>query len=59
MIDDKNDNSALAISLRGLLKIARVLRAKRMTAGALTLATPELKFKLDNDTQNPTDVSEY
>jgi len=30
-----------------------------MQAGALTLATPELKFKLDNESQNPTDVSEY
>ena len=25
----------------------------------MTLASPELKFKLDNDSQNPTDVSEY
>jgi exosome complex exonuclease DIS3/RRP44 len=42
-----------------LLKIARVLRAKRVKAGALSLASPELKFKLDNESQNPTDVSEY
>ena len=46
-------------SLRGLMKIAAVLRAKRMQAGALTLASPELKFKLDNESQNPTDVTEY
>jgi len=49
MIDDPNDNTEMTQSLRGLLKIARVLRAKRMQAGALTLATPELKFKLDNE----------
>ena len=30
-----------------------------MDAGALTLASPELKFKLDNESQNPTDVTEY
>ena len=30
-----------------------------MEAGALTLASPELKFKLDNESQNPTDVTEY
>lgn len=30
-----------------------------MDAGALTLSSPELKFKLDNETQNPTDVTEY
>ena len=59
MIDDPTDNTPLTVSLRGLLKIARVLRARRNRAGALTLATPELKFKLDNESQNPTDVSEY
>jgi len=36
-----------------------VLRKRRTKKGALTLASPELKFKLDNDSQNPTDVSEY
>ena len=36
-------------SLRGLLTIARVLRDRRTQAGALTLASPELKFKLDNE----------
>ena len=50
MIDDPTDKSVMTKSLRGLLKIARVLRQKRMDAGALTLATPELKFKLDNET---------
>ena len=30
-----------------------------MDAGALTLSSPELKFKLDNESQNPTDVTEY
>lgn len=49
MIDDKKDNSNLTKSLRGLLQIARVLRDRRVAAGALTLASPELKFKLDND----------
>ena len=49
MIDDKTDQSVMTTSLRGLMKIAAVLRAKRMQAGALTLASPELKFKLDNE----------
>jgi exosome complex exonuclease DIS3/RRP44 len=49
MIDDKNDNSPLTKSLRGLLEIARVLRDRRVKNGALTLASPELKFKLDNE----------
>ncbi len=59
MIDDKSDHSPLTQSLRGLLEIARVLRDRRIAQGALTLASPELKFKLDNESQNPTDVSEY
>jgi exosome complex exonuclease DIS3/RRP44 len=59
MIDDKKDNTNLTNGLRGLLRITRVLRQRRNDAGALTLATPELKFKLDNESQNPTDVSEY
>jgi exosome complex exonuclease DIS3/RRP44 len=59
MIDDKKDKTPLTQSLRGLLSIARVLRERRVKAGALTLASPELKFKLDNESQNPTDVSEY
>ena len=59
MIDDPDDNGPLTISLRGLLRIARVLRQRRIDAGALTLASPELKFKLDNESQNPTDVTEY
>lgn len=50
MIDDPTDKTVMTKSLRGLLKIARVLRQKRMDAGALTLASPELKFKLDNET---------
>ena len=49
MIDDKKDSSPLTLSLRGLLRIARVLRDRRVANGALTLASPELKFKLDNE----------
>lgn len=49
MIEDKNDKTPLTQSLRGLLSIARVLRDRRILGGALTLASPELKFKLDND----------
>ena len=59
MIDDVEDQSVMTKSLRGLLKIAGVLRKRRMEAGALTLASPELKFKLDNASQTPTDVTEY
>ena len=59
MIDNPEDTSELTESLRRLLKIATVLRNKRNEKGALTLASPEIKFKLDADRENPTDVSEY
>ena len=59
MIDDPNNHAPLTEGLRGLLKIATALRDKRMFNGALTLSSPEIKFKLDNKSQNPTDVSEY
>jgi exosome complex exonuclease DIS3/RRP44 len=59
MIDDKDDKTELTESLRRLLKIATVLRNRRNDQGALTLASPEIKFKLDVDRENPTDASEY
>jgi exosome complex exonuclease DIS3/RRP44 len=39
--------------------IARILRRKRIEMGALTLASPEVRFKLDAETHNPTDVCMY
>lgn len=59
MINNRDDHSDLTESLRGLLKIATVLRNRRNEQGALTLASPEIKFKLDVDRENPTDASEY
>lgn len=57
MINDKNDNTVLTQSLRNLLHIARHLRQGRIDKGALSLASMELRFTLDND--RPTGVSEY
>ena len=59
MIDNPQDKTELTESLRRLLKIATVLRNRRNDQGALTLASPEIKFKLDVDRENPTDASEY
>jgi exosome complex exonuclease DIS3/RRP44 len=39
--------------------LAKGFRAKRMAAGALTLASPEVRFVLDQATQNPLDVAMY
>lgn len=59
MIDDKSDKSELTKSIRYLMKIAVQLRQKRNDAGALTLASPEVRFNLEKDTLNPTDVALY
>jgi len=45
--------------LRNLNKLAKIIRAERMAAGALELASHEMRFELDSETQDPTDVAEY
>ncbi|KAF1787954.1 Ribonuclease II/R, conserved site [Phytophthora cactorum] len=45
--------------IKTLNTIATRLRAKRIEAGALTLASPEVRFVLDTETQNPLDVQMY
>lgn len=47
MMDDPDNNEDLTKSLRGLLEVATALRERRYQAGALTLSSPEVKFKLD------------
>lgn len=46
-------------SVQNLNKFAIKLRQKRIDEGALTLASTEVRFKLDAETQSPTDVSMY
>ena len=55
-IDDPNAQDDIALSVRSLNRIAKKLRHKRMLAGALTLASPEVRFRLENDSQDPVDV---
>ena len=55
--DDGSDIQAGAV--KRLASLARKLRAKRIEAGALTLASPEVKFALDSESLNPTDVQAY
>ncbi|RNF06806.1 exosome complex exonuclease RRP44 isoform X1 [Trypanosoma conorhini] len=59
MIDDANDTSEIAVSLRHLMNISRHFKAKREKDGALFLASQEFKFKVDNDHVNPTDMQVY
>ena len=55
--EDPNDVQACAV--KGLARLARKFRKKRIDAGALTLASPEVKFVLDSESLNPTDVTAY
>ncbi|XP_035719355.1 exosome complex exonuclease RRP44-like isoform X1 [Vespa mandarinia] len=55
-IDDVNQNDVLAESLRTLNNFAKKLKKKRMDKGALTLASPEIYLREDNETHEPIDV---
>jgi len=60
MIDQPDDpNDVQACAVKGLASLARKLRKRRLEAGALTLASPEVKFVLDSESLNPTDVQAY
>jgi exosome complex exonuclease DIS3/RRP44 len=59
MLDDPAAGSDICKSVKQLNVIAKLLRKRRMDAGALTLASPEVKFVLDSESQNPTDVQVY
>lgn len=55
-IDDVNDDSAIAASLRILLKLSKILKNRRVANGALVLASSEVRFNVDSETADPIDV---
>jgi exosome complex exonuclease DIS3/RRP44 len=60
MIDQPDDEEDIkAGAVKRLNSLARILRKRRIAAGALTLASPEVKFVLDSESLNPTDVQAY
>jgi exosome complex exonuclease DIS3/RRP44 len=48
-IDDPSQNDELTQSMRTLLHLSKILRQKRMDAGALNLASPEVRIETDSD----------
>ena len=58
-MDDARLDDPLTTSLRTLNALAKKLKAKRSADGALTLASPEVRFVLDSETSDPTDVGVY
>ncbi|KIY50234.1 RNB-domain-containing protein [Fistulina hepatica ATCC 64428] len=57
--DDQHQQDDLAKSIRLLNSLAIKLKAKRMAAGALNLASPEVKIQLDSsESSDPIDVEQ-
>ncbi|XP_062515384.1 exosome complex exonuclease RRP44-like isoform X2 [Corticium candelabrum] len=55
-IDDKHKNDEVTKSLRSLNAMAKILKQRRVDKGALLLASPEVKFTLDDATHDPIDL---
>ena len=59
ILNDPNDNSVMAMSIKIMDKITKHLKQQRLDAGALILSSNSMKFNLDNETNTITDISEY
>eukprot|EP00300_Choanocystis_sp_HF-7_P013762 c18439_g1_i1.p1 GENE.c18439_g1_i1~~c18439_g1_i1.p1 ORF type:complete len:968 (+),score=237.71 c18439_g1_i1:29-2932(+) len=58
-IDDQSLTDDLTQDLRNLNKLAKHLKARRKEAGALNLASADVRFNLDSETHDPIDVGVY
>jgi exosome complex exonuclease DIS3/RRP44 len=58
-LDDPSQSGEVADGIRVLASIARSLKRRRKEAGALSLASTEVRFMLDSETHEPLDVSAY
>lgn len=55
-IDDKSQQDDLTSGMRTLLMLSKKLKQKRYDAGALNLASPEVKVQTESETSDPVDV---
>jgi exosome complex exonuclease DIS3/RRP44 len=55
-IDDASQQDELTQGMRALLRLSKKLKQKRMDAGALNLASPEVKVHMDSETSDPGEV---
>lgn len=55
-IDDAAQQDELTQSMRILLKLSKKLKQRRLDAGALNLASPEVKVHMDSETSDPGEV---
>ncbi|KAK0085397.1 hypothetical protein PV325_005307 [Microctonus aethiopoides] len=56
LIDDNSQQEEVALSLRRLNNLAKKLKQRRLENGALVLASPEIRFQVDNETHDPIEV---
>uniref|UniRef100_A0A3B5AX49 Protein DIS3 homolog n=1 Tax=Stegastes partitus TaxID=144197 RepID=A0A3B5AX49_9TELE len=55
-IDDTSKSDDITKSLRGLNKLAKILKRQRIEKGALTLSSLEVRFHIDSETHDPIDL---
>ena len=55
-IDDPSRSDEVTASLRRLNSLAKILKERRINSGALTLASPEVRFEVDSETHDPVDL---
>ncbi|KAG0616163.1 hypothetical protein M758_5G094800 [Ceratodon purpureus] len=58
-MDDSRMMDGLTTDLRNMNRLAKIMRLRRIERGALTLASPEVKFEIDTETHDPLDVGMY
>lgn len=58
-MDDSRMMDPLTTDLRNLNSLAKIMRLRRIERGALTLASPEVKFQIDTETHDPLDIGMY
>ncbi|KAK9474255.1 uncharacterized protein V1510DRAFT_412846 [Dipodascopsis tothii] len=55
-IDDASNTDALTEGMRTLLRFSKLLKKRRIDAGALNLASPEVKIRVESETSDPVDA---
>jgi len=58
-IDDSRLHDEISENLRQMNRLAKIMRQRRTDRGALSLASPEVKFEIDTETHDPLDVGMY
>ncbi|KAF0991301.1 hypothetical protein HZS_339, partial [Henneguya salminicola] len=57
ILDDQNDLSEISVMLKKIAAITKHLRMRRLSRGALTLETSEVRFEIDSETLEPIELN--